>query len=99
VKDSLGVTAGEFPVDGDPITIDSPIPGLALCLENTKTRNPPLAQTLAGEQADFDFRLVEPTGVLGRVVNGEAFPQSGTTLRSEMVHQDLQGMRAQVVDD
>ena len=94
----MGVATGEFPMYGDSITIDSSVPGAAFCLEKLQTWNPPFSQTLAGEQADFDFRLVEPTGVLRRVVKREALPQCGTVLRAEMIDQDLHRVRAQVVD-
>jgi hypothetical protein len=34
----------------------------------------PLPQALPREEADFDFCLVKPTSVRGRVMDGEAVP-------------------------
>jgi len=89
VEDPVRVATGEFPGYGDSIAIHSSVPGAAFRLQKLQTCNPPLSQTLTGEKAEFDFRLVEPTGVLGRVVNGEALPPCGTALRAEMIDQDF----------
>jgi len=98
VEDPVGVATGEFPMYGDSIAIDSSVPGAAFSLQKFQTWNPPLSRTLAGEKADFDFRLLEPAGVLGRVGNREALPQCATVLRAKMIDQDLPRVRAQVVE-
>ena len=43
------------------------------------------AEALPREQADFDFRLVEPTSVLRGEVNREAIPNLAAHLHSEGV--------------
>jgi hypothetical protein len=74
VKDPIAIATREFPMYSDSIAIDSTIPCAAFCLKEAEAGNSPLAQALASQQTDFDFRLVEPTGVLGRVMNCETFP-------------------------
>jgi hypothetical protein len=52
--------------------------------------DPALAEALASVQADFEFRLIEPTAVDGRVMNGEPIPNRPALLLPEPVNQALQ---------
>jgi hypothetical protein len=61
--------------------------------------NSSFAETLPGEDTDFDFRLVEPTSMFGRVVNGESVPDLTADLRAEKVRQRFTAMDVQVVHD
>jgi hypothetical protein len=68
---AAGRFAIELPVDLDAISIHSRIPGSRFPAQGPEIGDPPVAETLPSEQADFDFRLVEPTAVLRRVMDGE----------------------------
>src|ERR1035438_8116687 len=56
-------------------------------------------QTLLGKEADLQFRLIQPTSVYRRVVNGEPIPQRPTLFLAEAVRQRLLGVGTQVVHD
>lgn len=45
-----------------------------------------LAEALSGEEADLDFRLVEPASVFGRVVHGEGRRGNFRSLGSRAAH-------------
>ena len=45
-----------------------PVPGPDLCLEGFEARDAAFAETLAGDETEFDFGLIEPASVFGRVV-------------------------------
>ena len=62
-------------------------------------RNSSLAEALPREEADFDFGLIEPASVSGRVVNGEPIPDFAADLRAEQVRQWLETMDVQIVHD
>src|ERR1035437_9309524 len=67
-----GLLSREPPVDLGPFLIGLPVPGLGFPLQRCQIRNPPRAQTLPREHAEFDPRLIEPTSVFRRVVHAEA---------------------------
>jgi hypothetical protein len=52
---------------------------------------------LAGEDPDFDFGLIEPTSVGGRVVNGKPIPYLAAELGAVEIRQGLLVMDVQVV--
>ena len=54
--------------------IDLTVPGAGLPSQDAQGGDSALAQALPGEQADLDFRLVQPAPVLGRVMDREAVP-------------------------
>ena len=54
----------ELPVDLDAISVHSPVPGSRFPAQGLEIGDPRITKTLPSEQADFDFRLVEPTAVL-----------------------------------
>ena len=66
----------ELPGDLDTITIHPAIPGLRFATQGFEIGDSPITQTLPREDPDFDLRLIEPTSVCGRVVDGEAVPCS-----------------------
>jgi hypothetical protein len=57
----------EDPVDSDSITVHVAVPGATLTPQSLQIRDPSGAKALTREQTDFDFRLIEPASVLGRV--------------------------------
>ncbi len=78
-------------------TIHLPIPGPRFSLERGQIGNPPFAQTLPGEQTDFDLRLVKPTAVLGCVVHRETIPKGTALLLSIVVGKGLSAVSVQVI--
>ena len=64
----------EDPVDFDSITVHAAVPGATLTPQSFQIRDPSGAEALTSEQTDFDFRLIEPASVLGRVMHREAVP-------------------------
>src|SRR5271157_2250324 len=92
-----GLPAIEFPVDPDMMAIHAAVPCARLFAKGAKSPDPALAQALPGEQADLDLRLIQPTAMLGRVVNREAIPQPASGLVAKPFYQRLPRMRAEVV--
>src|ERR1035437_8605516 len=72
----------EFPVDPDMMAIHAAVPCARLFAKGSNSPDPALAQALPGEQADLDLRLIQPTAMLGRVVNREPVPQPASGLVS-----------------
>ena len=64
----------EGPVDFDSIAVHAAVPGATLTPQSFQIGDPPGAEALAGEQTNFDFRLIEPASVRGRVMHREAIP-------------------------
>ena len=57
------------------------------------------AQTLPGKQVDLDFGLIEPTGMLGSVMEGESLPKSLSLLDAEMTVERFAAMGVEVVQN
>src|SRR6266849_3019521 len=55
-----------MPSDFGPLTIHSSIPRTALPSEGGEVRNPAGPEALAGEEADLDLGLIQPTAVFRR---------------------------------
>src|ERR1039457_3030797 len=94
-----GLLAIECPIDRDAISVGSPVPGAGFRPENPDLAESALPQTLLGKEADLQFRLIQPTSVYRRVVNGEPIPQRPTLFLAEAVRQRLLGVGTQVVHD
>jgi len=56
-----------------------------------------MPQALPREHPDFDFRLVEPTAMLGGVVDCETLPDFGAKLGAQEVGQRLATMNIEIV--
>ena len=67
--------AREVPLDGGSVAVGAAVPRPHLVLQCGQVTNSAFTQALAAEHADFDLGLVEPTAVLGRVMDCEAVPQ------------------------
>src|SRR6201987_6185343 len=89
--------SGKSPVDDHLIAIDRPIPSAGLAPQQEQARNSALAQALPGEQADFDFGLVQPTAVLGCVMDVKAIPQITALLFAEVVSEGLATVDVKVI--
>ena len=57
------------------------------------------ARGTPGEQAHLDFRLIEPTPVLGGEMHGEPPPEQAARARPELVGQRFLSMATEVVED
>ena len=99
MKDVTSVSAGKPPVNEGSLAIDLTVPCVGLSLECGQIRDAPPAQALASEQADFEFRLIEPTAMLGSVVDSEAIPDSGSELRTEVIGERFPAMNVEIVDN
>jgi hypothetical protein len=69
------------------------------CRQNLQVRDSSVAETLPGEDADFDFRLIEPTAVSGGVVHGEPVPDFAADRLAEKIGEGFTVMAIQVVQD
>ena len=67
-------SAVELPVDLDTVAIHPPVPGFRLLAQSLEIGNSPTPQALPREDPDFDLRLIEPTSVGGRVMDGGGAP-------------------------
>src|ERR1022692_3210000 len=94
-----GFLAIECPIDRDASSVGSPVPGAGFRPENPDLAESALPQTLLGKEADLQFRLIQPTSVYRRVVNGEPIPPRPTLFLAEAVRQRLLGVGTQVVHD
>src|ERR1017187_3813456 len=94
-----GFLAIECPIDRDAISVGSPVPGAGFRPENPDLAESALPQTLLGKEADLQFRLIQPTSVYRRGVNGEPISQRPTLFLAEAVRQRLLGVGTQVVHD
>ena len=66
----------------DAITIHSAIPGPRFRAQSLEIGDSLLAQTWPREDPDFDLRLIKPTSMGRRVMDGEAAPNFGAILAS-----------------
>ena len=101
-------SAVEFPVDRDAVTVHPPVPSFGLSAQPLQIGDSPTTQALPREDADFDLRLIEPTAVSGRVMDGEAIPDFCSHFRAEdggqrfpamdvgVVHYQVDGLRFRV---
>jgi hypothetical protein len=72
--------------------VHSPIPSPGFHAQRSLIADPPFSQTAAGEWADFNLRLIEPTTMFWGVVNREPIPQRSAFPLTKAVHQRLSGM-------
>ena len=79
------------------MAIDLAVPGARLLSQDAQGGNSALAQALPGKQADLDFRLIQPTPVLGRVMDGKAVPDRPASFLSEIVGEGFPAMDVQVI--
>jgi len=63
--------------DGGAGGIDSAIPCAGLSAQDLQVRYAPPTQALSREHSNFNFGLVEPTPMLGSVMNRETIPVLG----------------------
>jgi len=77
--------------------IDLAVPSARLPAQHTQSGNSVLAQALPRKQTDFGFRMVQPTSMLGRVMDGEAVSHRAARLLSEIVGEGFPAMDVQVI--
>jgi hypothetical protein len=83
-----GLLPREPPVDLRPLLVGPTVPSLGFPLQLCQIGNPARAQTLPREQqAEFDFRLIEPASVFWGVVHGEPVPNVSALLVAEVIGQ------------
>ena len=64
----------EFPVNSLASTVNASNPSSAFPTEGCQIGNSARSEALPGKHCEFDFRLVEPTAVFGRVMDGKSAP-------------------------
>ena len=79
------------------MTIHTPTPGLGCFAQRDSISDPAPAHALAREQTDRNLGLIQPTSMLGRVVDRESTPQPAPGLLAEPFHDRLAGVRTQIV--
>jgi len=99
VETSLGVEAREVPFKDGSVTVDVLVACLSLEAQGFQVGYSAFAQTLPGKQADLDFGLIEPTGMLGSVMEGESLPNSLSSLDAEMAVERFAAMGIEVVQN
>ena len=91
------VLPSELPLDSSLLGVPRLLPGVDFRPQKVLAGDTPV-QTLAAEDADLDFRHVQPTGVLGRVVELHATQEfGGGTLTQDVVEAFLE-MGVQVIE-
>src|SRR5258708_17057042 len=96
-KLATGGFAVELPVDLESRAIDAKRPGARLAAKRPQVGDSSAPQTLPREQTDFDFGLIEPASMDGRVVHRESIPDLGTHLGAKSIGQRLAGMDVEVI--
>ena len=94
---ATGCFAVELPVDSGAVAIHLLVPGSGFPAQSLQLGDSSTSQALPREDTNFDFRLIEPTSVGRRVVNGEAVPDFGADLRAIEVSQGLAAVDIQVI--
>ena len=92
-----GSFAVKLPVDLDAVAIHPSIPGSGFPAQRLQVGYSSGSQTLTGEDPDFDLRLIEPTSMGGRVVNGKPIPDLAAELGAVEVRQGLLVVDVQVI--
>ena len=82
-----------------PVRINSCQPSARLLTNQLNGSKAPTAKTLTTEEADLNLGLIEPTAMLGSVVNSEAAPNVSTPLFTIMIDQGLAAVNVEVVQD
>jgi hypothetical protein len=98
VEDVAHILARELPFNESAFVVDIEIPCPGLCREGGQIRDAALAQALAGEQADFQFRLIERTAMLRGVVNREAVPRWYSLLGAQGIGERFAAVDIEIVD-
>jgi hypothetical protein len=97
-KLSIGILTSELPFDPALLCVSSFLPGVDLGLQQLSTGDASI-QTLPAEDADFDFRHVQPTRMLGRVVKMHSAQELCRRALAQHVLEGLPEVGVQVVQD
>src|SRR5258706_2884458 len=104
-----GLFARDPPVDLGPLLVGLAVPSFDFPLQLSQIRNPPASQTLPRDKTKFDFRLIEPTPVLGSVMDGKPIPERSAlffaevsdqrfaTVDIQVIHYEMDGLSLRVV--
>jgi hypothetical protein len=68
------------------------IAGFSLAAQRSDVPDPVSSQALTAEETILNLGLIEPTSMLGRVMDGEALPKPSARRIAETVHQRLAGV-------
>ena len=93
----IGVLSRERPVDTSPFVITATLPGIDFASERGTVWQAAI-EALAIEDADFDFRHIQPTGVLWRVVKDDASQEFVGGADAKHLLEAFAEMRVQVVE-
>ena len=93
----IGVLPRERPLDTSLLGVSAPLPCIDFTGEGVTVGQAPI-QALAIKDANFDFRHVQPTGVLRGVVKDDATQQLVRHLDAEHVLETLAEMCIEVVE-
>ncbi len=93
-----GIGGSELPINHLLRRVTPGFPRLGFLTQGLQIRNPPV-QALAGADTEFQFGDIEPTPVLGGVVNLQALRPASGSFRIEGLVERTQFMGAEVIAD
>ena len=85
-------------MDGSVLGVAPSLPGSHFLCEKFLIADSTI-QALPSERGDLDFRHVQPTGVLGRVVKDDAAQQLARHPRTEDLDEACSKVRVEIVED
>lgn len=88
---------GEAPLNDLPFAVGHFVPGRCLFLQGFDVTDAAVSQALPRVHANGDLGLVEPAGMLGRVVNLESIREFPGQLLAHMLLEDFTAVGRQVV--
>ena len=94
---ATGGSTVELPVDLDTVAVHAAVPGFCLLPQSFEAGDASTTETLPREDPDFDLRLIKPTSVSGRVMDGEAIPDLCGHFRAEDIRERLTPVDVEVV--
>src|SRR5271169_587045 len=95
---AIRILTGKCPLDGSVLSVASSLPGSDFFCEKFLIADSTV-QALATERGDLDFRHVQPTGVLGRVVKDDTAQQFAGHPRTEDLDEARSEVRVEIVED
>jgi hypothetical protein len=81
------------------IAVHLTVPGARFAFQDAQRGGPSFSQALAAKHADLDLGLVQPTPLLGGVVDPQAAPKALAGFLAEVVGERLAAVDVQVVHD
>ena len=88
---------GEIPCNGGAVVVETQAACIHFAAQCGQVWDSTLSQAEAAEQAHFDFSLIEPTAMLGSVMDSEAAPQQTAYFLAIAFDERFAAVRIQVI--